>query len=455
MTGNDQRFIETAQILVDQVVFGTELPVSFPQRDTETWEVVLVDQCSYVKDLMTGKSLNVEMKRCTFKDYVDLGKGDNSTSTETLPRQQKIPHISRATAGGQSIFKLQAPFTSIKRTGTPTDLSISALPFWEELSLRPFHGSKDISAFCIFPDKGTVADGVKEFLDMVGDTYQSCNLGKHKLGSDFFKASRGLVPVPVAKGAMVDSRQALEDICKRLGAKLAQQNLEGGNIVVYMVDPLGKRHSAARLCAAFLELFASYKSALKDRKVRDPSDVVLQIVPSKLVFSSEVIIMPSLQTYKRLAFEVYDRCSPNEISLQDSGSQCQSTPAIRLSRVIPKTIDFRLSSDSTVTCLQSDNCIHLAYAWDPGDQWLTASWTDNQGILHWNACYCFGEDEEMPWSTFTMIVKEIWETTYEMLQPHQGPWRLFIVKESPILKIELDSEHWTQQHFNHCTTYTC
>ena len=91
--------------------------------------------------------------------------------------------------------------------------------------------------------------------------------------------------------------------------------------------------------------------------------------------------------------------------------------------------------------MQSDNCVHVSYAWDNVSEWLVAVWTDNLGVLSWRACYCLGTDAEKPWKPFYEVAKEIFESSFDMLQPPNAPWHLFVCKDRPMLKQENDGKH--------------
>ncbi len=204
--------------------------------------------------------------------------------------------------------------------------------------------------------------------------------------------------------------------------------------MVYIVNPFRSRSVLPWLCAAF---FKMYDSCMKSLQPNPVSGLVLQIVPLDLIASPQVITLPSAKTYTRLALEVYDRCRPNSVERNRQGSQFRCAPVTRLARAVPKTINFRLTSDPSTELLHSDRCFHLSYTWSYNQDWLTASWTDNQGALQWNAAYCLGEEELEPWRTFLAIAREMWETTMEILKPGNSSWRFFIAKDSRMNKEEL------------------
>ena len=447
--GNDSNFMGIAQMVLDQAVSGSSsIHDNFgraPDQDFHARQ----EADNQIEKMVTAlsTSCNKISKRCTISDYADLGVKDAAGVDweQIVPQQgQKTPRLPYPTkppslGAAQSLFKIQPPYTCVRRTGSSLDIAASSLRFWEELSLAPAHDGKNVTAFCMFPDDENARVHVTTFLNMMKGAYQSCNLGSHDLGAALPKYMNGQVPLTMDEGS--ELAPDLNDKCELLGRQLGKLGLQGGNTVIYIVDSSDPERSLPTLCAAFLKLFEAYNTVLSETVIDAPNDLVLQIVSSRLLFSTDSVPMPSPTDYRRLAFEVYDRCGPNQEDSHRKRPQYLSVPAVRLAKPIPRTIDLRLTPESYTPRLQFDNCIHIAYVWNPGDHWLTASWTDNQGILSWNACYCFGEEEESPWNSFADIIKEVWDTTLEMTKLGYPPWQLFVCKQSPADRRELDGRH--------------
>ena len=218
------------------------------------------------------------------------------------------------------------------------------------------------------------------------------------------------------------------------GRCLSQNGIKAGNIAIYIVNPFKNRRILPWLCAAFLKLYSSYRKNLPPNLV---SDLLLQIVPLDLVASLETITLPPARVYSKLALMLYDRCGPNFSIHKNQSSQFRCAPATRLARTFPKTIGFKLTPESSTDLLGSDRCFHVSYRWSSDEDWLTASWTDNQGVLQWNAAYCLGKERSGPWHAFLRIASEIWETTLDILRPGNSQWRIFFAKDSPMHKEEL------------------
>lgn len=442
--GKDASFIHVAQMVAHQAISGTDTlrasTICSPQIDS--LDTTGMRQ-HFEKALACVSSRWGKIsKQCTLKDFVNLDDHDAlNVLRDRYPSQHNPPRPLYPRKAhpliDQAVFKLEAPYTCVQRTGTPIDIAATALRFWEELSLAPSCGHKNVVAFCVCPLE-SVQEQVLTFLKMMEGAYQSCNLGLHDLGE--LERSSGLFPAPMGKGGPGDPFPGFYLACEGVGSTLSRLNLRGGNTVIYMVNPFPNGQHRPTLCTGFLKLFDAYLATTKQNNLDKPNDLVLQIVPSDLMYSTNALPMPSPSDYRRLAFEVYDRCGPNDNAEHKQTLPYVCAPSIRLAKAIPKTIDFRLTPENSALSLQSDNCLHIAYAWSPGEDWLTASWTDNLGVLSWIACYCLGKGKDNPWPMISDIVSEIWETTLDMLQPRGRPWHLFIGKSSAVLKKELVSK---------------
>lgn len=171
--------------------------------------------------------------------------------------------------------------------------------------------------------------------------------------------------------------------------------------------------------------------------MENPCDMILQILPLAMIASNEKLIIPSPATYQKVAFEVYSRCAPCK-DIESAPYAC--APAVQLAGKIPRTIDFSLTSTPTANLSHVQRCVHVAYHWNPLAQWLSASWTDNQGCQQWNACYRIASDRTQSWPTFEEAAKEIWDTTTDMIDQKSVSRRVFIVKGSSMSRRELNGK---------------
>lgn len=451
VSGTDQNFIQVAQMVAHQAVSGLEnleifKSFSFRKEDSDTRG--LRQEFAEELEVLSSRWCKVS-KRCTLSDTVNLDEHDSTTAQReqniSQPKPSKPSYPTRPPSlMGQAVSKLQDPSVCVQRIGIPLDLAASALQFWEELSLAPSQGHKNITAFCISTVEN-VQDQIAVFLDMMKGAYQSCNLGLHNIGTD--EENSGCFSIPMGGSNLEESASAFYLASADIGKQLGKMGSRGGNTVIYMVDPSRDGENLSILCKAFLRLFDGYLLTTKQNSVDDPNDLVLQIIPSSLIYSADCLAMPSPSDYRRLVFEVYDRCGPNDDNKHRKTSKYNCAPAIRLAKAIPKTIDFRLTSENSALSLQSDNCLHIAYQWSLGESWLTASWTDNLGVVSWTACYCLGQPNESPWFAVSEIVHEIMETTLNILQPRNGPWHLFVSKPGRYLRKELDGKSTWPNHF--------
>lgn len=409
-TSDEHNFIQVAQVLTDQVAregIRSSFPME-PPSDTGCKSHTASRFQQYATSIVSGAFSS--SKVCHLQDLIDAAEEEAGTS--------------------QNIHILDSLPMRVQRMGNMTDILPSATPFWEGLSLCPSSGSKDVYAFCVFPKIDHLVQPSKTFLEMVKGAYQTCNLGRHSNDGPQSAYPLGLVPMPTM---MVDTKGSLA----KLGRHLAGLRLCGSNYIIYMLDYSEDDRAMPGLCNAFLDLFRSYRLALQDEELRNPNDLVLQIVPSRMVFARNKLVLPSPSEYKRLAFQVYDRCGPKSGNGQAPASPFASAPAMRLSKPVPKVIDFKLDSDYSSAL--SDDCLHLAYKWEDGQQWLTASWTNNLGSLQWNAAYWLSQHECIK-MTFSQAAAAMLDVTNEMLGSRQTPCTMNIAKDGMFEAHEVESK---------------
>lgn len=441
--GNDKTFLQIAQMVADQAISGLGDTVDIAQSPLSHSQ----DSIGFCLDFEnTMKRLSSRYKLCTLKDLAELEDQDpvsvlhNQLSLQ--PKNQKLSHPPRANmVAAQSIFKLPAPYACVQRIRNGIDIAPPALEFWEELSLEPSCGAKNITTFCMYPVERRIQDEVATFLNMMKGAYQSCNLGSHDLGYSSSGQPSGLAPVHMGQCSLSDLSNEAEKDCQRFGIWLGRQKHQKGPTIIYMLNPLNDERGLPMLCRAFLKIFESYSIAVKDSRVDEPNDLVLQVIPSVLVASPDFIPIPSPKQYRRIAFDVYDRCGPTTEKERRRRPQYHCAPAARLAIRIPKSIDFKLTPENSALDLHSDNSIHVAYSWDPETSWLTASWTDMVGIVSWNACYCSRDEKQWSWQSFGKTANEIWGTTLAMSQSRSGPSNILICKDSGIHNLELESKY--------------
>jgi len=208
--------------------------------------------------------------------------------------------------------------------------------------------------------------------------------------------------------------------------------------VIYMINTFSEPTAVPRLCEAFIKLFDAYAGSLEGEKHQGAIDVVLQMIPLNLIASTDTLALPSPTVYKRIAFEVYDRCAPNPKLDRTALTPFSGASAVQLASVVPRSINFKLTCKSIGSSLLSDKCIHVSYCFSTSSQWLTASWTDSPGCLQWNASYYVAIDAEEVWPRFSEAAQDMWQTTLDIARALSAPYRLFIVRMGPMPREEYD-----------------
>ncbi len=409
-TSKEHIFIEVAQLLADQVV--REYDRSSDSRGPSSrfsGPIGSFDR-EFLRPMLSRMSPSIEA--CSLLDLVR----DYEGKPETV----------------QNILKLEGLHLRVQRMGTMADILPSAIPLWEGLSLCPSSGPKDVYAFFLFPDIDHLAQPSRVFMEMIKDAYQTCNLGAHDTDDQQSTYPLGLVPIPVAVG---DTKEAIT----RLGKHLARLHFCRGNFIIYILDTSDNVKALPGHCTAFLNLFQCYRLACEDEDLRDPNDLALQIVPSSIVFAANKLVLPIAADYKRLAFQVYDRCGPTRRNGEEPVSPFDFAPAICLSKPIPSTVDFIIAPDTSSPLLDQEDCLHLAYKWESGKRWLTASWTNNLGTIHWNAAYWLSKDDEIE-KSFPKVAVAMLEVTTRILHKCKVPYKIAVAKYGTFKAHEIESK---------------
>ena len=205
--------------------------------------------------------------------------------------------------------------------------------------------------------------------------------------------------------------------------------------IIYMINPFEALKAIPHLCVSFSKILEAYNYGSGTSSY--PNDLVLKIIPISMLASKTTIALPPPEVYAQVAMEVYNQCPP--YSLRESRSLINSHSLFQLAEPIPKTLHFSLTANPSTALAGDDVAYHLAYSWSSDGQWLSMALTNTCGSRHWTVSYCLGEIPAK-WATFRAVAKEIWDTMLELLGIQWGAHRLFIVKDSHMAQVEIDSK---------------
>ncbi|KAL8905345.1 MAG: hypothetical protein Q9207_002693 [Kuettlingeria erythrocarpa] len=404
LVGETQDFIQIAQLVADQRVLRNghlDMPTKKGEIPDGLVPSVSSEESSEIVQEMLLTTFPItqhyDLKSLTNLD-LEMSAASGSKPKSAAPTvAERIRHAqSQGTKWqGDRIITAQPPFLSVWRGEDATELAAPALYFWEELGLAPCQQRKDIRAFCVYPEHDTIRDAASAFLEAMENSYQS-------------------------------------------SPQIPYGEPDGVYYVVYMFNPFNDDSMLPHLCAAFLRLYSIYASRLENNGSENTGDLVLQAIPLGFLVNSGCLTIPPPKCYKQLAFEVYSRCRPMDGINDTAPSPFTSGSAIRFAKPIPRTVNFRLTSQPPDGILAGDSSLHLAYSWDMDHQWLACAWIDNLGIKQWSAVYCLQDPDPDFWPAFFATVKEILDTTKDMLQPESRAWKLYLAKDGNLLQTELD-----------------
>ena len=195
-------------------------------------------------------------------------------------------------------------------------------------------------------------------------------------------------------------------------------------------------HLLPRLCESFLRCLESYQYSISTSNQPDTSTIILKILPIDWVASRTTIPIPLPKAYASLARDIYDRCPAESVP-----TAYTSASLFQLAEIIPKSLDFSLSTNPLSCIAQNNTILHIAYAWKSSSQWLCISVTDKLGTLQWNASYSFGSAISNPWPAFREIAKEIWEGSLEMIDNRDSKRKVYVVKDEPMAQEEIEGTY--------------
>lgn len=423
----DLECIASAQILADQAVSGTiKVPgVNSGGNDLPSSSLRISVTRALVQSLARAtKTCFEDITQCTLRSFLEIQGVPVLNQGLRLPPRPNTNHRGAILdpLRASNLFPITSAQLEVRRSDSKLSVLPSAINFWENLSLSPSSGSKDVNSVCVYPNLDGVAGNANIFLDQMRSVYESSRLGGHERAT-CQDISNGLLSFnadPAQQTSKMHHLTALREATARLGRALASLTVEEKNFVVYFVYPVDNPSLLVHICSSFQHLFNMYRKALSDRKVNAANELVLQLVPLDFVASPTSMVVPSPAEYARLAMEVYDRCI--------DFSSSSSTPGILLEQPLPKNIDFKLNVNPSASLLQENSCLHIAYAQSIDDRWITAAWTDNRGTQQMTASYCLGRKNEPLSMPFSNVANEIWETTLEIISSKKIHWRIMITR---------------------------
>ena len=202
-----------------------------------------------------------------------------------------------------------------------------------------------------------------------------------------------------------------------------------------MVNWTGELPELKHLCHLFLRIFDAYASNL--RLSTAPSDMVLKVIPGTMIASSAYIALPTVPELICIAKDIYDSCPTQAVSI----SPYSSLSLVQLTPEVPDAVDFRLQLDNPVVLLQEQSVAHVAYCWDEGSSWLTATLTDTLGCHSWSASFYTGVSSNAL-ATLSAIAKEVLDVAREALEEAHGCPRTIVTRDEPMHPTEAEGEFY-------------
>lgn len=232
---NGKEFLRLAQVLADQIIMQNYLIALASETNVTGLDYLWAERASLIDDLISPVLSQIlpGATKCSLRQFSAINQTSNAQQVDVkdtavpqgvaqrlLPRQLK-----GVTDEPHGIFNVPAPLACVRRGDVSIDLAISAMKFWEELSLAPVSGNKDVAAVCILPASVFVEERASSFLSAIGGAYRSLNLGTHHPCLDVGETRSGLVPVPMGSSDSEKESHAIVEACERVGKSATHRPL--------------------------------------------------------------------------------------------------------------------------------------------------------------------------------------------------------------------------------------
>lgn len=399
-----------------------------------------------ISSLMSDALENISIGNtsCTIEELASIKEPHprayaGQTVTPTMPRPRIAP---REGPSGPDLFALSSPYIRVRRGVDAFEMLATARHFWTMLGLGPASGPKNVRALALVPDSEDLLSSTRDFIDDLGQAYESCKLGTHAMlhgleisPSETVNLDDGILAVGAPSLTASAVLGAYCRACALLGGELAKAGHSDSEttFVIYMVDPFEDASERTRhyLCACFWMLCKSYRDTLRNVHAdASHSQIVLQIIPVSWMASTDSMIIPDMTHMTHLAMCVYDQCPPTrEMRASSTWPQALSffvAPCVELACAKPTRINFQASAEPSQDLLHEGSILHLACAQSPDGQWVTACWTDATGAYQHMASLCSRG------KSLDDLVRDIWAQTLVFLDARAVMWRVFVFEASSL-----------------------
>ncbi|KAG9756803.1 putative C6 transcription factor, partial [Aureobasidium melanogenum] len=421
--------VDIAQLVAEQSTFAGVS--GFDVRETPT---VASSIYSTAQDAL--RQVFEKAQDCDFARVGAMAAHHAEQAIAAAAKIQQRPVPRRPPGNISSVITIPAPAVHVRRAGQGWELQPTAINFWDTLGLEPAHGPKDVAAFALYPDSGVISEAVADFLQEIRLAYENRKFGKHYIGGETGEHEDGLFAYRShGEPSIVNILQGLQTACNALGDLLHDADLED-TIIIYMISPFEDESMSKYLCGCFQAMLITYSS---DRE--DPPPLILQIVPMSRIACPTAMIVPDQAWLNSLAAFIYDRVPLESSNDQNSSWPLNLSPSIHLASPPSRKINFALTERTPKNLLEEAQILHVAYAVNADNSWLSAAWTDNTGAHYHKASYCLSNTDGR------IILTEVRDTTLSLAR--DSPHRIFVARagvmrdwEKRIWR-EKPSENWS------------
>lgn len=307
----------------------------------------------------------------------------------------------------EEIFYMPEPSVFVKKADNTIKIRSSSSYFSEYLSLKPNRGVKNFRALVLTTE---AKNDCMSFVSQMSQTYSNHELGFCELTKLTNEDDKGLVYL----------KNFNQDTLLLLSAQIVSfcsttlSNVKNVPLLIFL--PINKLSLSE--CISMILKFHVIRKEVKSKLPK--ADILLNLVDFDFLKNP---LTPS-GAYTSLCMSIYNCLPP------------KGTKVTTLTNDLPKDIKFRTLNNTSLS-IHYDNYIHLAYLRSIDREWLSAAWSDTEGVESFVRTWYVGNSR----TRFEEVCNEMWKITLQLASKKFGNVCLVLTRLDSVLP---DDEliHW-------------
>lgn len=326
----------------------------------------------------------------------------------------------------ENFFKLAPVKAKVLKNNEILNLNTVGLDFWKYLNFSPANGAKDFQILMVTEIDESGPSYAAEFLNQLTSSYSECNLGnisRVTLGSNDrmeMNIDNGLLLIRKEHGqTYTDVYNQIDGFLSLLIDAIKLDLIQKSNrfefdrpLLLLFVNFNENMNSLLQIT----KIFRNFKENLTSHQL-PLVKVFTKILPSTFLVKqknckSRLKILSNM-TMGKLALNLYNQCHNGFVN-----KDVTRTLSTQLTKEPPTKIQFKFMNNKENN-FEDDIFLHLAYERSIDTHWISAAWSDPNGIVtHSKSWYCGSNESDLKTNTadLGMIIEDIWNVCCDLFK---------------------------------------